>query len=201
MAKNRAKFRRLIMEKLLGYGPDKKLAPHVSTRNVPAPSRRSRRMLLLDQPKQIYIDGANSSAVEARRLVSQSRAQGLHDRPQPDRLRHRRPRPDLLREFRVRSLRTTMTDTATPRPRQVFRSAIDGARPGKAQETGVGHRQGSWPKTGPGRSSPHSRSRAPAGILTSAGLDAYGQQHLQRLPDGRRLARQASCAGAQKEQN
>ena len=51
--KNRAEARK-IMEKL-GYGPDKRLAVKVSTRNIPP--YRDPAVILIDQLKQIYIDG------------------------------------------------------------------------------------------------------------------------------------------------
>ena len=51
--KNRAEARK-IMEKL-GYGPDKRLAVTVSTRNVPP--YRDPAVILIDQLKEIYIDG------------------------------------------------------------------------------------------------------------------------------------------------
>jgi peptide/nickel transport system substrate-binding protein len=53
VAKNRAEARK-IMEKL-GYGPDKRLAVKVSIRNI-APTRDPA-VILIDQLKEIYIDG------------------------------------------------------------------------------------------------------------------------------------------------
>jgi peptide/nickel transport system substrate-binding protein len=53
VAKNRAEARN-IMQKL-GYGPDKRLAVTVSTRNVPG--YRDAAVILIDQLKEIYIDG------------------------------------------------------------------------------------------------------------------------------------------------
>ena len=51
--KNRAEARK-IMEKL-GYGPDKRLAVTVSTRNIPP--YRDLAVILIDQLKEVYIDG------------------------------------------------------------------------------------------------------------------------------------------------
>jgi peptide/nickel transport system substrate-binding protein len=51
--KNRAAARQIVQK--LGYGPDKRLAIKVSTRNVPA--YRDPAVLLIDQLKEIYIDG------------------------------------------------------------------------------------------------------------------------------------------------
>jgi peptide/nickel transport system substrate-binding protein len=52
-AKNRAEAREIM--KKLGYGPDKRLAVTVTTRNTPA--YRDPAVLLIDQLKEIYIDG------------------------------------------------------------------------------------------------------------------------------------------------
>jgi peptide/nickel transport system substrate-binding protein len=53
VAKNRAEAREIM--KKLGYGPDKRLAVTVTTRNVGA--YRDPTVLLIDQLKEIYIDG------------------------------------------------------------------------------------------------------------------------------------------------
>jgi peptide/nickel transport system substrate-binding protein len=53
VAKNRAEAREIM--KKLGYGPEKRLAVTVTTRNVPA--YRDPTVLLIDQLKEIYIDG------------------------------------------------------------------------------------------------------------------------------------------------
>src|SRR6202035_5053689 len=53
VAKNRAEAR-AIMEKL-GYGPNKRLGGTVSTRNLPP--HRDPAVILIDQLKEIYIDG------------------------------------------------------------------------------------------------------------------------------------------------
>jgi peptide/nickel transport system substrate-binding protein len=53
VAKNRAEAREIM--KKLGYGPDKRLTATVTTRNVPA--YRDPSVILIDQLKEIYIDG------------------------------------------------------------------------------------------------------------------------------------------------
>jgi peptide/nickel transport system substrate-binding protein len=53
VAKNRAEAREIM--KRLGYGPDKRLVLKVTTRNVPA--YRDPTVLLIDQLKEIHIDG------------------------------------------------------------------------------------------------------------------------------------------------
>jgi peptide/nickel transport system substrate-binding protein len=53
VAKNRSEAREIMRK--LGYGPDKRLAVTVTTRNAPA--YRDPAVLLIDQLKEIYIDG------------------------------------------------------------------------------------------------------------------------------------------------
>jgi peptide/nickel transport system substrate-binding protein len=53
VAKNRAEARKIMEEQ--GYGPDKRLNITVSTRNIP--QYRDPAIILIDQLKQIYIDG------------------------------------------------------------------------------------------------------------------------------------------------
>ena len=53
VAENRSKAREIVQK--LGYGPDKRLAVTVSTRNIPP--YRDAAVILIDQLKEIYIDG------------------------------------------------------------------------------------------------------------------------------------------------
>jgi len=53
VAKNRAEARNIMQR--LGYGPDKRLPVTVSTRNIPP--YRDAAVILIDQLKEIYIDG------------------------------------------------------------------------------------------------------------------------------------------------
>src|SRR5438132_220499 len=53
LAKNRAQARAIVQK--LGYGPDKRIAVTVSTRNIPP--YRDAAVILIDQLKEIYIDG------------------------------------------------------------------------------------------------------------------------------------------------
>jgi peptide/nickel transport system substrate-binding protein len=52
IAKNRTAARKILEG--LGYGPDKRLAVTMSTRNVPG--YRDAAVILIDQLKEIYID-------------------------------------------------------------------------------------------------------------------------------------------------
>ena len=96
VAKNRAEAR-AIMEKL-GYGPDKRLKLKVSTRNHLL--YRDPAVILIDQLKEIYIDGELElvdTAVWFTKIARKDYAIGA----QHDRQRRRRSRPDLLRALRL----------------------------------------------------------------------------------------------------
>ena len=95
--KNRDEARKL-MEKA-GYGPNKRLALKVSTRNLADLSRSGRDP---DRPAQGHLYRRRARRDRERHLVRQGGAQGILDRPQPHRRRHRRSGPDLLRELRLR---------------------------------------------------------------------------------------------------
>ena len=71
-AKNRAEARQ-IMQKV-GYGPDKRLTVTISTRDVPV--YRDPAVILIDQLKEVYIDGVLDN-IPTVKLVSQASAQGL----------------------------------------------------------------------------------------------------------------------------
>jgi peptide/nickel transport system substrate-binding protein len=126
--KNRAEARK-IMEKL-GYGPDKRLAVTVSTRNVPP--YRDPAVILIDQLKEIHIDGQLEPIDTAQWLPRVMRkdytvALNLTGRSDP------------LREFHLRrrgQLRRLLQSGA----RQDGRPAIEGIRPGQAQGDRVGYR-------------------------------------------------------------
>ena len=117
--KNRAEAREIM--KKLGYGPDKRLAIEVTTRNTPA--YRDPAVLLIDQLKEIYID-ATLNAIDTAQWYPDRHAQGLHDRGDRQRERARRSGPAILREFRVR-LRAQLHRLLQPRGRQADRPAID----------------------------------------------------------------------------
>ena len=95
--KNRDEARKL-MEKA-GYGPNKRLALKVSTRNLAV--YRDPAVILIDQLKEIYIDG-ELDVVESGIWFAKVARKEYSDRPQPHRRRHRRSGPDLLRELRLR---------------------------------------------------------------------------------------------------
>ena len=163
------------MEKL-GYGPDKRLAVKVSTRNIAA--YRDPAVILIDQLKEIYIDG-ELDAVDTAQLVSQDHAQGL-SRSALNLTGSGVDDPDqqFLRELRLRC-GAQLHRLLQSRDRQADRPAIDRARPGKAQEAGLGDRT----QAGRGRRPADHLllpRAAPAGS-PGARADDHGQQHLQRL--------------------
>ena len=133
-AKNRAEARK-IMEKL-GYGPDKRLAVTVSTRNIPP--YRDPAVILIDQLKEIYIDG-ELEPIDTDQWYPKVMRKDYHGRPQRHRERPRRPRPATLRELRLRR-GAQLHRLLQSRARQAGRPAIDGSRPGEAQAAGVGDR-------------------------------------------------------------
>ena len=97
IAKNRAEARE-IMEKL-GYGPDKRLAVTVTTRNVAA--YRDPAIILIDQLKEIYIDGTLNAIDTTQWYPTVMRKDYTH-RLHRHRNRARRSRPDVLRELLLR---------------------------------------------------------------------------------------------------
>jgi hypothetical protein len=73
--KSRAEARGIVEK--LGYGPDKRLEVKVSERNIAI--FRDPAVILIDQLKEIYIDGARPD--RDRQLVSQDLPQRLPNRP------------------------------------------------------------------------------------------------------------------------
>ena len=99
------------MEKL-GYGPDKRLAVKVDDAQHPA--YRDPAVILIDQLKEIYIDG-ELEPIDTTQWYPERHAQGLHRRAQRHRERGRRSRPEILRELLLRRASATTPDIATPR--------------------------------------------------------------------------------------
>ncbi len=95
--KNRSEARQ-IMEKL-GYGPDKRLALKVSTRDIP-PYRDP--AVIAERPVEGNFRRRRTRHRRDSQLVPQGHAQGLQDRPQSHRRWRRRSRPAILRELRLR---------------------------------------------------------------------------------------------------
>ena len=179
--KNREQARELM--KKLGYGPDKKLELKVSTRNVA--TFRDPAVILIDQLKEIYVDAvletietANWHAKVTRKdyaVALNNTGSGVDD---PDQQFYENYacgsarnysgycNPELDKKFDEQSM---MTDQEA------------------AQEAGLGHRQEAAGGRRPADHLPHPQRDLHA--ARRQGADDHGQQHLQRLADGRRLAR------------
>jgi peptide/nickel transport system substrate-binding protein len=181
VAKNRAEGREIM--KKLGYGPDKRLAVKVSTRNVDGV--RDAAVIAISQLREVYVDGELRADRHAG-VVSAGDPAGLRGRRHGQRGRPRRARPEVLRNLRV-GRRAQLRRLLQPGDREADRPAIDGSGPGEAAGAGLGGR------------TPAGRGRLAAGAALLAVCDMQAeaaqrardddQQPLQRLADGRRLAR------------
>ena len=157
---NREEARKLMQK--AGYGPDKRLAVKVSTRNIPI--YRDPAIILIDQIKSIYIDG-ELDVVDTAQWFSEGRAQGLFARPQSDRQCRRRSRPVVLRELFLR-LGAQLYQLLQQGNREAVRPAVGRDRRRQAQEAGLGDRQEAAGGRGPPDHLPQP-DRVPAGSLMS----------------------------------
>ncbi len=116
-----AREARDIMEKL-GYGPDKRLEDQgVDARH---PDYRDPAVILIDQLKEIYIDG-ELETIDTVYWYPKIYAQGLHRRSQRNRKAGRRPRPAILDETLPMRFEPELERLLQPRGRQADRAAID----------------------------------------------------------------------------
>jgi len=177
--KNREAAREIMRK--LGYGPDKKLELKVSTRNVAA--FRDPAVIMIDQLKEIYID-AVLDAVETANwfpkvvrkdysIAINNTGSGVDD-------------PTSNSTKTTRAARSAITAaTAIPSSTRI-RRAVDDVGPGSAQEAGLGDRQEAAGRRRPADHLPRRQRHVSA--IAGQGRDDHGQQHLQRLAHGRRLA-------------
>jgi peptide/nickel transport system substrate-binding protein len=126
---------RAIMTKL-GYGPDKHLAIKVSTRDVPP--YRDPAVILIDQLKQVWIDGELEPIDTAQwylRVQRKDYTVGLNLTgtlvDDPDAM--------LYENYACGGVRQ-LQRLLQSRDRQADRSAVDGAEPGQAPPTRLGDR-------------------------------------------------------------
>ena len=155
--KNRDEARKL-MEKA-GFGPNKRLDAegfHPQSRDLSRSGRDP------DRPAQGHLYRRRARRDRERHLVRQGGAQGIPDRPQPHRRRHRRSGPDLLRELRLR-LGAQLHQLLQQGPAGAVRRAIAGEGRRQAQEAGVGDRQ----EAAGGRGAADPLSLAPGHLLGS----------------------------------
>jgi peptide/nickel transport system substrate-binding protein len=144
--KNRAEARR-IMENL-GYGPDKRLAVTVSTRNIA--TYRDASVILIDQLKEIYIDGVlepidtvNWYPRVTRKdfTVTVNVSENSLDDPDP-----------IFYQNYVCGAERNYTGYCNPElDRQIDRQSMETNRDKRRQA--VWESSASWPRTMPGRSS------------------------------------------------
>jgi peptide/nickel transport system substrate-binding protein len=131
--KNRAQSRRIIEK--LGYGPDNRLKIKVSTRDLP--SFRDPAVILIDQLKEVYIDGeleTIDTTVYYPKILRKDFTVALNNSDSgPD------PGPDPRCVFRMR-FDPELGRLLQPRGRQADRAAIDRGRCRAAQAVGVGNR-------------------------------------------------------------
>ena len=143
IAKNRAEARE-IMQKL-GYGPDKRLAVTVTTRNVAA--YRDPAIILISQLKEIYIDGT-LNAIDTTQWYPTVMRKDYTRRLHRHRNRPRRSRPDVLRKLLLR-LGTQLHRLLRPRDRQIDRPAIRHDRFRQAPRACLGDRAAVGGRRGP----------------------------------------------------
>ena len=149
-----------IMEKL-GYGPDKRLAIKVSTRDLPP--YRDPAVILIDQLKEIYIDGELEIDRHRRNWFPEDHAQGLHRRRSTCR-RQRADDPDQSsREYSTAAARAcNYNGYCNPEVDKLIDQQSMRGRPGKAQAAGLGDRAQAG------------RGRRPAGHLLSTAAGPAG---------------------------
>ena len=166
---------RALMQKL-GYGPDKRLAVTVSTRNL-APYRDPA-VILIDQLKEIYMDGVLEPVDTTNwypKVMRKDYTVGLNitetavDDPDP-----------ALYENYVCGAQRNYTGYCNPEVDKMVDAQSDGIRCREAQAAGVGDRK----KIGRRRCAPDHLLQSCRNLLaaTGEGADAHGQQHLQRQP-------------------
>ena len=178
---NRAEARQIMQR--LGYGPDKRLALKVSTRNIPP--YRDPAVILTDQLKEVFIDGEIEIVETASWFPKVTRKDykiGLNltggGVDVPDQQFYENygcGSPQLHRLLQSRA-------------RKAVRPAISRSRREQAQEAGLGDRE----QAGGRRCSADHLLQSLCLLLAASGqgLDDDGQQHHQQLAHGRRLVGQ-----------
>ena len=174
----------------LGYGPDNRLKIKVTTRDLPY--FRDPAVILIDQLKEVYIDG-ELETIDTAALVSQ----GQRARTTPSASTCRTSGPTTptrcsTTDLRLRRRVCNYNGYCNPESRQADRAAIDRGRPGTAQAAACGQIERRLAEDGARPIIFYDRG---ANLLAALGqgADDHGQQHLQRLAHGRRLARQINA--------
>jgi peptide/nickel transport system substrate-binding protein len=131
--KSRAKAREIMGK--LGYGPDNRLNITVSTRDLPY--YRDPAVILIDQLKEVYIDGELEPVDTTRyfpKILRKDYTVGLN-------LQGSGPDPDPVLDLKLRlRFEPELGRLLQPRGGQADRAAVDRGRPGSAQAAGMGDR-------------------------------------------------------------
>ena len=161
----------------------------MSTRNIPP--YRDPAVILIDQLKEIYIDGELDTVDTTQwypKLMRKDFTVGLNVTEtgvdDPD---------QQFYENYVCGAERNYTGYCNPEVDKLVDQQSMRSRHGEAQAAGVGDRDASWSRTAPGRSSSTRAGDLPA--AAGQGPDHDGQQHLQRLPLRGPLARRGSGGG------
>jgi hypothetical protein len=131
----------------LGYGPDNRLKVKITTRDLPF--FRDPAVILIDQLKEIYVDGeldTIDSTIWLPNVMRKDYVVGLNLSGSGP-----RSRPEPLPALRVRR-RLELQRPLQSGDRRADRSTVDRGQSGDAQTTGLGKSNGSWPRTVPARS-------------------------------------------------
>ena len=145
VAANRDEAREIM--KKLGYGPDKRLNIKVTTRDIPP--YRDPAVILIDQLKEIYIDGELEPVDTTQwypKVMRKDYTVGLNltgtlvDDPDA-----------MLYENYACGGGRQLQRLLQSRDRQADRPAIDGAEPGQAPASWSGRSSGGWSRTTPSR--------------------------------------------------
>jgi peptide/nickel transport system substrate-binding protein len=142
VAKNRAEARN-IMQKF-GYGPEKRLAVTVSTRNVPG--YRDAAVILIDQLKEIYIDG-QLETIDTTHGTRGSRGKILRSASMSARAPSMTPTSSSMRTMSVRQSATTRGIAIRKSTSWSTNNRLSPTR--RSARSWCGRLKGGWPRTAP----------------------------------------------------
>ena len=148
----------------LGYGPDKRLKIKVTTRDLPF--YRDPAVILIDQLKQVYIDGELETDRHHRstfpKIIRKDFTVALN-------LQTSGPDPDpILELFYGCGSSLNWDGYCNPEIDKLIEQQSREGDAGAAQAAGLGRSSANWPRTTPGRSSSIPAAR-PAGSPMSKG--------------------------------
>ena len=178
VSKNRAEARRIMQQ--LGYGSGHRLRVKVTVRDLPY--LRDPAVLLIDQLKEVYIDGdleTIDTTIYLPKLLRRDYIVGLSPAGSGS-----DPDQSLYNNYGCGG--DLNYNSLQPRSGPTDRPSIERGGRRKAQDAAVGNRT----QAGGRRRPADHFLRPPGDLLATAGegLHGHGQQHLQRRAHGRRLA-------------